>query len=137
MSEFTAEEYSFKHDMTFFEVSPLCDFNVVESFAELSRVVLKRNGMNRSPPMLDNVLSLQELCVRQLISQVPLYGIDRLPIPTSVKDKLKSYSMTHKTQARMRRYLNGSLRAPDKARKQILNPQVSSPHSLRKSCIIS
>jgi Ras-related protein Rab-40 len=28
-------------------VSPLCDFNIVESFTELSRLALKRNGMER------------------------------------------------------------------------------------------
>jgi len=34
--------------MTFFEVSPLCDFNITESLVELSRVALKRNGMGRT-----------------------------------------------------------------------------------------
>ena len=48
VSEIDAETYALKNDMAFFEVSPLCDFNVTESFAELSRVALKRNGMNRS-----------------------------------------------------------------------------------------
>lgn len=33
--------------MTFFEVSPLCNFNVVESFTELSRIVLMRHGMEK------------------------------------------------------------------------------------------
>jgi len=122
--------------MTFFEVSPLCDFNVVESFAELSRLVLKRNGMNRLATVGDTVLSLQELCCREIITTTPLYGIERLPLPPTVKDTLRVYSMTHKTQTRMRNYLTGSLRSPDKARKQILNPQ-ESPQSLRKSCCIS
>lgn len=122
--------------MDFFEVSPLCDFNIIESFAELSRLVLKRNGMNRLTTVTDNVSSLQELCIKNIVSRVPLYGIDRLPVPVPVKAKLKAYSMTHKTQARMRSYLTGSLRSPDKARKQILNPQ-ESPQSLRKSCTIS
>lgn len=48
VSEGEAEMYAFKNNMAFFEVSPLCDFNITESFAELSRVVLKRNGMNRT-----------------------------------------------------------------------------------------
>ena len=48
VSDVTAEIYASKNDMTFFEVSPLCDFNVAESLAELSRIALKRNGMNRS-----------------------------------------------------------------------------------------
>lgn len=48
VSEDEAEEYALKHDMTFFEVSQLCDFNVMESLAELSRVAIKRNGMRGS-----------------------------------------------------------------------------------------
>lgn len=48
VSEQMAESYALKNDMAFFEVSPLCDFNVTESFAELSRVALKRNGMRRT-----------------------------------------------------------------------------------------
>ena len=48
VSELDAEAYALKNDMAFFEVSSLCDFNVIESMAELSRVALKRNGMSRS-----------------------------------------------------------------------------------------
>lgn len=48
VSEGEAEAYAVKNEMAFFEVSPLCDFNVTESFAELSRVAIKRNGMSRS-----------------------------------------------------------------------------------------
>ena len=47
ISEASAEIYAEKNNMAFFEVSPLCDFNVTESFAELSRLALKRNGMSR------------------------------------------------------------------------------------------
>ena len=142
MSEFLAEQYSQKHDMAFFEVSPLCDFNVVESFAELSRLVLKRNGMNRLSSNSGSrsgggVHTLQDLCMRELVTRVPIYGIDRLPLPLCVKEKLKSYSMTHKTQARMRQFFSATLRSPDKARKQILNPQSDTPQSLRRSCTIS
>ena len=60
--------------MAFFEVSPLCDFNVVESFAELSRLVLKRNGMNRlssnsSSRTEGGVQTLQDLCMRELVTR--------------------------------------------------------------------
>lgn len=136
MSEFAAEQYSQKQDMAFFEVSPLCDFNVIESFAELSRLVLKRNGMNRLTSVTGTVPRLQDLCMKELVVRVPIYGVDRLPLPVCVKEKLKAYSMTHKTQARMRHYFSASLRSPDKARKQILNPQ-ETPQSMRKSCTIS
>lgn len=42
-----AEAYAVKNRMSFFEVSPLCDFNIRESFSELSRMALHRNGMER------------------------------------------------------------------------------------------
>ena len=47
VSERDAEAYAAKNRMAFFEVSPLCDFNIRESFSELSRMVLHRNGMER------------------------------------------------------------------------------------------
>ena len=42
-----AEEYAEKNAMGFFEVSPLVNFNISESFVELARMALKRNGMER------------------------------------------------------------------------------------------
>lgn len=42
-----AEAYAIKNRMAFFEVSPLCNFNIRESFSELSRMALHRNGMER------------------------------------------------------------------------------------------
>lgn len=42
-----ARAYAEKNCMTFFEVSPLCNFNVIESFTELSRIVLMRHGMEK------------------------------------------------------------------------------------------
>lgn len=47
VSVLDAEEYAVKHKMGFFEVSPLCNFNIMESFVELSRMALQRNGMER------------------------------------------------------------------------------------------
>ena len=47
MGERDAEAYAAKNHMAFFEVSPLCDFNIRESFSELSRMALHRNGMER------------------------------------------------------------------------------------------
>lgn len=136
MSEFVAEQYSQKHGMAFYEVSPLCDFNVLESFAELSRLVLKRNGMNKLCPTTGVVPSLYELCTRELAARVPLYGIDRLNIPPTCKTDVRTYSLTHKTESRIRNYKYASLRPPDRARKQILNPQ-ETPASMKKSCVIS
>ena len=45
VNAYTAENYAHKHSMSFFEISPLCNYNIKESFAELSRIVLKRHGM--------------------------------------------------------------------------------------------
>ncbi|KAF3687287.1 WAP, Kazal, immunoglobulin, Kunitz and NTR domain-containing protein Precursor [Channa argus] len=42
-----ARAYAEKNSMIFFEVSPLCNFNVIESFTELSRIVLMRHGMDK------------------------------------------------------------------------------------------
>ena len=42
-----AEAYAADNRMAFFEMSPLCDFNILESFTELSRLALYRNGMER------------------------------------------------------------------------------------------
>lgn len=41
-----ARAYAERLGVTFFEVSPLCNFNVTESFVELARTVLLRHGMD-------------------------------------------------------------------------------------------
>lgn len=43
----SAESYASRHKMSCFEISPLCDFNIRESFCELARMALHRNGMER------------------------------------------------------------------------------------------
>lgn len=47
VGERDAQTYAEKHSMAFFEVSPLCNYNIMESFCELSRMALQRNGMER------------------------------------------------------------------------------------------
>ncbi|KNC22934.1 hypothetical protein FF38_09033 [Lucilia cuprina] len=42
-----AELYASRNNMSCFEISPLCDFNIRESFCELARMALHRNGMER------------------------------------------------------------------------------------------
>lgn len=93
VSEKTAESYAHKHNMSFFEVSPLCNFNVRESFTELSRVVLQRHGME-SLWRHSNVLSLQELCCRAIVAQTTSYGVEQLTLPGPLKTFLKSYAGT-------------------------------------------
>ncbi|CAH1793499.1 unnamed protein product [Owenia fusiformis] len=131
VAETCAETYALKNDMTFFEVSPLCDFNVVESFAELSRVALKRNGMNRLGGHC-KVLDLQELACRTIVSHTTIYGIEQLPLPNPMKSHLKSYAMTNKTRTRMQSFAHR-----DKHKKKIMNPTDSPPMNCRKSCSLS
>lgn len=78
VSEQMAESYALKNDMAFFEVSPLCDFNVTESFAELSRVALKRNGMRRTWGTDKGIFSKTRIFIFQLyfrISKWTCYNI--------------------------------------------------------------
>ncbi|KAL5018636.1 hypothetical protein ScPMuIL_004358 [Solemya velum] len=132
VSEITAETYAYKNDMAFFEVSPLCDFNVTESFAELSRLALKRNGMSRTWGH-NKVLTLQELACRTIVSQTTIYGIEQLPLPQTLKEHLKSYALTNKTRVRMQSFIHR-----DKHRKtKFLNPTDSPPANCRKSCCVS
>ncbi|EDV38520.2 uncharacterized protein Dana_GF19504, isoform C [Drosophila ananassae] len=88
-----AETYASRNNMSCFEISPLCDFNIRESFCELARMALHRNGMEhiwRS----NKVLTLQELCCRTIVRRTSVYAIDSLPLPPSVKSTLKSYALT-------------------------------------------
>lgn len=93
VQERDAEQYAAKNHMAFFEVSPLCDFNIRESFCELSRMALHRNGMERLWRS-NKVLSLQELCCRAIVARTSVYGLERLPLPTALKSHLKSYAIS-------------------------------------------
>lgn len=94
ISEEQAAAYAYRNNMSFFEVSPLCNFNVNESLTELARIVLQRYGMD-SLFEKKKVLSLKELCCRQIVSQATTYEIEKLPIPPVMKSCLKSYSSNH------------------------------------------
>ncbi|XP_032817211.1 ras-related protein Rab-40B-like [Petromyzon marinus] len=89
-----AQAYAERHSMTYFEVSPLCNFNITESLTQLSRIALMRHGMERlwRP---NRVLSLQDLCCRSIVSCTPVHLIDKLPLPVTVKSHLKSFSMAN------------------------------------------
>ncbi|CAI9163619.1 unnamed protein product [Rangifer tarandus platyrhynchus] len=95
-----AQAYAERLGVTFFEVSPLCNFNITESFMELARIVLLRHGMDRlwRP---SKVLSLQDLCCRAVVSCTPVHLVDRLPLPTALRSHLKSFSMATGLNARM------------------------------------
>ncbi|NXC15936.1 RB40B protein, partial [Corythaeola cristata] len=95
-----AQAYAERLGMTFFEVSPLCNFNITESFTELARIVLMRHGMDRlwRP---NKVLSLQDLCCRAIVSCTPVHLVDKLPLPVALRSHLKSFSMANGLNARM------------------------------------
>lgn len=95
-----AQAYAERLGVTFFEVSPLCNFNITESFTELARTVLLRPGMDRlwRP---SKVLSLQDLCCRAVVSCTPVHLVDRLPLPVALRGHLKSFSMASGLNARM------------------------------------
>lgn len=99
-----AEAYAQRHGMAFFEISPLCNYNVAESLAELSRRALRRNGMERLW-RTNRVLSLQELCCRAVVTQTSVYTIDRLPLPTALLSQLRSYALSSGC-ARVSRHYN-------------------------------
>ncbi|MPC11926.1 Ras-related protein Rab-40C [Portunus trituberculatus] len=100
VSQSQAEQYAAKNHVNLFEVSPLCDFNIVESFTELSRLALKRNGMERLW-RANKVLTLQELCSRAIVASTTVYGIEHLPLPQPLKSHLKSYTIhNHTTRLR-------------------------------------
>ncbi|XP_046888297.1 ras-related protein Rab-40B isoform X2 [Hypomesus transpacificus] len=95
-----AQLYAERLKVTFFEVSPLCNFNITESFTELARTVLMRHGMERlwKP---NRVLSLQDLCCRSIVSCTPVHLVDKLPLPLALQSHLKSFSMANGLNARM------------------------------------
>lgn len=88
-----AETYAEKNAMGFFEVSPLVNFNISESFVELARMALKRNGMERLWRS-NKVSSLYEMCAHTVVKMTSVYGIERLPLPLSLRENLKSYALT-------------------------------------------
>ncbi|MGH0120462.1 UNVERIFIED_CONTAM: hypothetical protein FKN15_066349 [Acipenser sinensis] len=139
-----ARAYAEKNGMTFFEVSPLCNFNVIESFTELSRIVLMRHGMEKfwKP---NRVFTLQDLCCGAIVSCTPVHLIDKLPLPVAIKSHLKSFSMANGMKAvRMhgRSYSlantpGGSKGNSLKRPKSIKPPQSPPQNCARNNCKIS
>ncbi|EHB09372.1 Ras-related protein Rab-40B [Heterocephalus glaber] len=52
-----------------------------------------------SPP--SQVLSLQDLCCRAVVSCTPVHLVDKLPLPLALRSHLKSFSMANGLNARM------------------------------------
>ncbi|KAG7273098.1 hypothetical protein CRUP_024828 [Coryphaenoides rupestris] len=127
-----------KNAMTFFEVSPLCNFN------RLSRIVLMRHGMEKfwKP---NRVFTMQDLCCRAIVSCTPVHLIDKLPLPVAIKSHLKSFSMANGMNAVMmhgRSYslANGPAGTKGnslKRSKSIRPPQSPPQNCTRSNCKIS
>uniref|UniRef100_A0A4W5RKW1 small monomeric GTPase n=1 Tax=Hucho hucho TaxID=62062 RepID=A0A4W5RKW1_9TELE len=98
-----AQVYAERLGVTFFEVSPLCNFNITESFTELARIVLMRHdcSYSLSHGFTQWFLSLQDLCCRSIVSCTPVHLVDKLPLPLALKSHLKSFSMANGLNARM------------------------------------
>ncbi|KAL0279396.1 UNVERIFIED_CONTAM: hypothetical protein PYX00_000967 [Menopon gallinae] len=142
-----AAAYAMDNGMAFFEVSSLCDFNIRESFSELARMALSRNGMERLLRS-NKVLSLQELCCRTIVARTTVYGIEQLTLPPTIKSHLKSYAMTSYSSASiLPRYVLPQTRSGTSRRlnfvgnnsNNILTPQVEHRGSYtgRNSCVIT
>ncbi|KAK9965755.1 hypothetical protein ABG768_004827 [Culter alburnus] len=138
-----AQAFAERLGVTFFEVSPLCNFNITESFTELARIVLMRHGMERlwRP---NKVLSLQDLCCRSIVSCTPVHLVDKLPLPVALKSHLKSFSMANGLNARMMHGRSYSVIASSakkrngtKKSKIIYPPLSPSQNCARTSCKIS
>ncbi|XP_045425962.1 ras-related protein Rab-40B isoform X2 [Lemur catta] len=138
-----AQAYAERLGVTFFEVSPLCNFNVTESFTELARTVLLRHGMDRlwRP---SKVLSLQDLCCRAVVSCTPAHLVDTLPLPPALRSHLKSFCMANGLSARMMHGRSYSLTASATHKRnsfckgKVVRPPQSPPKiCTRNSCKIS
>ncbi|XP_041582717.1 ras-related protein Rab-40B isoform X2 [Vulpes lagopus] len=138
-----AQAYAERLGVTFFEVSPLCNFNITESFTELARTVLLRHGMDRlwRP---SKVLSLQDLCCRAVVSCTPVHLVDKLPLPMALRGHLKSFSMASGLNARMMHGRSYSLTASSTHKRSGLRkvkaarpPQSPPKRCPRNSCKVS
>ncbi|XP_039082548.1 ras-related protein Rab-40B isoform X1 [Hyaena hyaena] len=138
-----AQAYAERLGVTFFEVSPLCNFNITESFTELARTVLLRHGMDRlwRP---SKVLTLQDLCCRAVVSCTPVHLVDRLPLPMALRSHLKSFSMASGLNARMMHGRSYSLTSSSTHKRSSLRkvkaarpPQSPPKRCPRNSCKVS
>ena len=165
MEQEDAERYAERHHMGFYEVSPLVNFNITESFQELCRMALRRNGMERlwrgrqvcgnflltpatvvkrpcyhEPKLLVQVTSLHELCCHAIVGNTNnVYGIDKLPLPDSIKANLKSYALNNATNTTVRPNYKSLKEAKRKKEKTRPADAVASKcvSVSRKSCVLS
>lgn len=61
--------------------------------------------------LLSQVLSLQDLCCRAVVSCTPVHLVDKLPLPLALRSHLKSFSMANGLNARVMHGLSYSVTA--------------------------
>ena len=90
------------------------------------------------------VLSLQELCCRAVVSCTPGHLVDKLPLPVALRSHLKSFSMASGLNTRMMHGRSYSLTANSSHKRnsfrkvRTIRPPQSPPRNCaRNSCKIS
>merc|ERR1712080_42073 len=98
---------------------------------------LKRNGMERLWRS-NKVLTLNELCCHSIVARTNVYGIEKLPLPDSVKANLKSYALTNATNTTVRPNYKSLKEARKKRSARPPDAVASKCVSVsRKSCVIA
>lgn len=86
----SARNYAKKHNMSFYEVSHLCDYTIREVLIELCKTVQLRNRRRAQVP------SLIDLCSRVIVSRTK--NIEKLRLPAILKEHLRlSKLSSHQT----------------------------------------
>lgn len=124
---------------------PAVQLQRLESFTELSRIVLMQHGMEIWK--LNRVFSLQDLCCHAMVSWTPVHLIDKLPLPVTIKSHLRSFSMANGMNATMTHGRSHSLASGTGGRgskgnslkrsKSIRPPQRPPQNCSRSNCKIS
>lgn len=90
------------------------------------------------------VLSLQDLCCRAVVSCTPVHLVDKLPLPLALRSHLKSFSMANGLNARMMHGRSYSLTTSTPHKRTSLRkvktartPQSPPGNCTRNSCKVS
>lgn len=94
--------------------------------------------------LLSQVLSLQDLCCRAVVSCTPVHLVDKLPLPMALRGHLKSFSMANGLNARMMHGRSYSVTASSVHKRNSLRkgkaarqPQSPPKRCTRNSCKVS
>ena len=82
------------------------------------------------------MLTLNELCCHSIVARTNVYGIEKLPLPDSVKANLKSYALTTLPSQRQ----GQNYKTLKERRKRVRPPDAQNTKCVnvsRKSCVIA